>query len=535
MDPHRELDLLRRVGCATVLEVLPPPWKLDARESTRGHLKYRRGEGEIILVNHDGRGWWDPTSGAKGDVFGLVQHLRPDANFGEVRKILRPLAGVPQPSAAERVAAARGLPPEALDPARGRDGPAPPPAERWARKPALAEGTPAWAYLAGERGLPAGVLRAAAAADAVRVGAYGSAWFAHRDDAGRITHVEGRGPGWRGALEGGDKALFRLAGGPDPRRLAVAEAPIDALSLAALEAGPDGRPRRDTLYLATGGGIGPGTERALAALASRLAGRRGAILLAATDDDRPGDAMAARLGAVASAAGLAHARLRPGTDLVAGPGIADWNDALRSGRAAVPARAAVPGDVGAGSPEERASAAAALLRTAPAVTAGILAAARRALAGDVASPEGPARDPAALDAALVLGANAAAARATPGTLLAGLWWASGTPGPGAPGGAGEGGAAGPTALLLAHAELLRRAGARLDWGAVGPAAFRAALGRDLDALSAGSIPGALDAALAPGLRPLAPASASVAGGAPTAEPAGGGGPPPRRSGASPSP
>lgn len=138
MDPHRELDLLRRVGCATVLERLPPPWKLDARESTRGHLKYRRGEGEILLVNHDGRGWWDPTSGAKGDVFGLVQHLRPDANFGEVRKILRPLAGVPQPTAAERVATARGLPAEALDPARGRDGPAPPPAERWARKPAVA-------------------------------------------------------------------------------------------------------------------------------------------------------------------------------------------------------------------------------------------------------------------------------------------------------------------------------------------------------------------------------------------------------------
>ena len=85
-----ELELFRQnVNCAAVLERMVGGWKLDVRESTRRALKYRRGEGEIIIVNHDGRGWWDATGSAKGDVFNLVQHLDPSLNFGAVRKVLR--------------------------------------------------------------------------------------------------------------------------------------------------------------------------------------------------------------------------------------------------------------------------------------------------------------------------------------------------------------------------------------------------------------------------------------------------------------
>ena len=73
-DPEIE-ELRDKVHCAVVLERTPPPWKLDRKESTRLSLKYRRGKGEILIVSHAGRGWWDPTSDAKGDVFGLVQRL----------------------------------------------------------------------------------------------------------------------------------------------------------------------------------------------------------------------------------------------------------------------------------------------------------------------------------------------------------------------------------------------------------------------------------------------------------------------------
>ena len=52
---------------------------------------YRPGEGEIVIINHHGHGWWDPQGSAKGDVFDLVQHLDPSLNFGQVRKELRRL------------------------------------------------------------------------------------------------------------------------------------------------------------------------------------------------------------------------------------------------------------------------------------------------------------------------------------------------------------------------------------------------------------------------------------------------------------
>ncbi len=73
-----ELDQFRQgVSCAVLLERATPPWQLDRKGSTRRALKYRRHEGEVVIVNHDGRGWWDPQGSAKGDVFDLVQFLDP--------------------------------------------------------------------------------------------------------------------------------------------------------------------------------------------------------------------------------------------------------------------------------------------------------------------------------------------------------------------------------------------------------------------------------------------------------------------------
>ena len=138
-DPEIE-ESRAKVHCAVVLERTPPTLKLDRKESTKLSLKYRRGEGEILIVS--------------------------------------------------------------------------PP---------------------------------------------GSAWFAHRNDAGAVTHVDIRGPAYKGSLTGGAKSLFRLPPeGPALPRLVVAEASIDALSVAAIE-----NVRADTLYAATGGGMGPGTTAAL--------------------------------------------------------------------------------------------------------------------------------------------------------------------------------------------------------------------------------------------------------------------------------
>jgi hypothetical protein len=155
----------------------------------------------------------------------------------------------------------------------------------------------------------------------VREGPYGSAWFAHRDEGGTVIHIEIRGPELKGSVRGGHKTLFRLAGGQQPTRLAVTEAPIDALSLAALEG-----VRADTLYAATGGGMGPGTIAALERELATIAAWPDALMHSATDANAAGDRYAARHAELAAAAGVAFARLRP----TAG---ADWNDVIKQGRA----------------------------------------------------------------------------------------------------------------------------------------------------------------------------------------------------------
>ena len=97
-------------------------------------------------------------------------------------------------------------------------------------------------------------------------------------------------------------------------RLAVTEAPIDAFSLAAIEG-----PRADTLHLATGGGIGPGTVSALQHAIRAIAGYPGARLVAATDANRAGDRYAERLVEIAAGSGILVERLRPIR-------ATDWND-----------------------------------------------------------------------------------------------------------------------------------------------------------------------------------------------------------------
>ena len=195
-DPEIE-ELRDKVNCAVVLERTPPLWKLDRKESTKLSLKYRRGKGEILIVSHAGRGWWDPTSDAKGDVFGLVQRLEPGLSFGHVRKRLREFAGLsPRFPLVER--------------AGGRESPGKPVAECWAERKAVWPNSPTWRYLSRKRWLPSAIIEAASAAGVLREGPAGSAWFAHLDGHGVVAHVDVRGPTYKGSLTGGAKSLFRL-------------------------------------------------------------------------------------------------------------------------------------------------------------------------------------------------------------------------------------------------------------------------------------------------------------------------------------
>jgi hypothetical protein len=296
--PQYDRDRLKaQVPCSSLLE--REGWKVDLHESTPRAIKYRRSEREIVIVIHDGRGWFDPLSDAKGDVFSLARYLgAPD--FGSSLKAVADLIGFEAP-VPDWQRKSRPRTPAAIQ-------------DLWSARPLPTPTSPAWSYLTQRRAVPEAVVAIAIRASRLREGPKGSIWAAHVDLAGVIVGWEERGPNWRGFSTGGAKSLF-VFGREDAQRLCVTEAAIDALSLAATE-----RCRADTMYASTGGGWAPATERHIRALASRP----GTKLVAACDANDQGDAYAARLRTIASSQGAAFLRLWP--DAV------DWNEQLSEAR-----------------------------------------------------------------------------------------------------------------------------------------------------------------------------------------------------------
>lgn len=288
-------ELRRKVACGAVLETAG--FAVDQKESTRRAIKYRRGN-DIIIVIHDGQGWFDPLSDAKGDVFRLVEHLD-GLPFAAALYVVADLVGfVPTAPAWQRQSRER-MPDLSVS-------------ERWSarRKPWPDSAT--WRYLQEERALPDTVLQKAIAQDLLRQGPQGSMWAVHREPSGTVTGWEERGPDWRGFATGGAKLLFAL-GGETSLRLCITEAAIDAMSLGALEG-----LRPDTLYLSTAGGWSPTTTQMVFALARRP----GTEIVAASDNNRQGDIFAARLKGLAIDAEAGFERLRPELD--------DWNEVLKA-------------------------------------------------------------------------------------------------------------------------------------------------------------------------------------------------------------
>ena len=287
-------ELREKVACGAVLETAG--FAVDRQESTRRAIKYRRG-GDIIIVIHDGKGWFDPLSDAKGDVFRLVEHLD-GLPFAAALYVVTDLIGF-TPAEPRWTRQAREKTPDQTVP------------KRWQNRRKPWRGSATWRYLSDIRGIMEPVLMQAIAEDALREGPQGSMWAAHKDDRGQITGWEERGPEWRGFANGGAKVLFRL-GPADATRLCVAEAAIDAMSLAAIE-----KCRPGSLYLSTGGGWSPSTDAALRGLAARP----DVLMVAATDANSQGETFAERLRVLTEEEGSNWQRLRPPSD--------DWNACLK--------------------------------------------------------------------------------------------------------------------------------------------------------------------------------------------------------------
>lgn len=293
-------ELRNRVGCNAVLET--GGFAIDLKESTRKAVKFRRND-DIIIVIHDDKGWFDPRSAAKGDVYSLVQHLD-GCDFLEAFVQVASLVGF-EPTQPKWQRQSRETEPDQSI------------RERWAARRKPWSGSATWRYLRAERSIPESIIRAALARGALREGPRGSMWAAHQDNEGVVTGWEERGPEWRGFASGGSKNLFRL-GEVNAQRICVTEAAIDAMSLAAIE-----NIRRDTLYVSTGGGWSLSTESALRILSERSETR----LVAATDANPQGEMFVSRLHELAAEISCDFERLKPASE--------DWNAMLQN---AVPAR-----------------------------------------------------------------------------------------------------------------------------------------------------------------------------------------------------
>ncbi len=292
LDADELVELRARVDCRSVLEAAG--WELDASESTRRAAKYRQGAGRIVIVTHEGKGWFDPLNDRRGDVLALAQHVW-GGNLGHARKALRPLAGIA---------------PKLLPMRKGEDGVVFEGDVLWGNATRLRPGSPGWSYLADKRRLPAESITRALQFEAMREGIHGTVWAMHQGASGSVTGWEMRGPNYKGFSKGGTKTLFWVGHPAVADRLAVTESAIDALSLASLEGWRDG-----TLYVSTGGGYGPETGEALRGLLPPQG-----ELVAATDQGTGGELLAGRLHELASGCGRRFDRLRPEAK--------DWNEQL---------------------------------------------------------------------------------------------------------------------------------------------------------------------------------------------------------------
>ena len=170
---RKELEALRaKVSCEAVLE--RAGYEIDLKESTRRAVKYRR-SGSIVIVTHDGRGWFDPLSDEKGDVFGLAMFLE----------------GISFPSATQAVAAIVGYQLSRPEWRSSRSSvPAKDICDRWRSRRSPSPGSRAWRYLCWARWIPTAIARQAICEGVLREGPFGSMWGQNKSSSKSYAKVE---------------------------------------------------------------------------------------------------------------------------------------------------------------------------------------------------------------------------------------------------------------------------------------------------------------------------------------------------------
>lgn len=213
--------------------------------------------------------WTSNKSVAAGSVIDLWLEDNPGRSLGHARAALRDLAG-------SGLAGTPDAPSGTQERPQGRDHTDA--RRRWEQAPYIEDEAPSYAKI---RGIARETLSRFSAE--VRIGAYGGIYFAHRNlESGDIQGFEQR---WEQAglknqarfAKGGRKSVNVLGNALTAKRMIVVEGGLDALAVAELDN------RDDTIYVSTGGGVGPGSLAALRKLAE------GKTVISAFDRDASGE------------------------------------------------------------------------------------------------------------------------------------------------------------------------------------------------------------------------------------------------------
>ena len=299
-----ELDAMKREINLTAYAA-GQGYALDKRASSRNSALMRKGADKVVVaLGYTGQWIYFSVRDDRdnGTIVDFVQHRR-GGSLGDVRKELRPwLRGHSVP--------VRSYVPK-LEPLK-KD-----------RQDVLA----AWCrlreerghpYLTGARGLPADLLEGERFAGTVHRDGYDNACFVHRDREG-VCGFEIKNAGFTGFAKHGTKGLWFSNAKAGDTALVIAETAIDALSFAALHPDPHAR------YCSVAGQLNPSQPDLLAGAMARMP--EGAAIIAATDHDEAGSALAGKLRAVFERVGRTNLRFAVQAPAAAG---ADWNDVLRA-------------------------------------------------------------------------------------------------------------------------------------------------------------------------------------------------------------
>ena len=275
-------------------------YALDRRESSRLSATMRHPNGDKIIIAKSEGGDWIFFSVRddrdNGSIIDFLQH-RGGGSLGLVRKALRQWAGSPRPPASDYI-------PQLLPMSHDRSA-----AVLGWEQATFRVAVP---YLVG-RGLDEKIMGSPRFAGRFRVDRRGNVLFPHYDQEG-LCGYEIKNEGFTGFSGGGLKGLWYSVCHSTDKSLVLAESAIDGLSYAVLN--PDSFAR----YMSTGGKMNPTQPALIRAAIEKM--RRGAVVVAAFDNDEGGEKLFQEVKALAPS-GVEILRPLP-------PVGKDWNEALKN-------------------------------------------------------------------------------------------------------------------------------------------------------------------------------------------------------------